>query len=198
MPADLPLDTARRVVSVVCADLGVTPTMEIVEQLRKAVRVEGSASQERLTQLLRERLRPAAALDPALRAQLERFCAGVNAAAAAAKEVADITAQVAKAEARLEALQRGDIEALMAVAPPPPIRSSTIGDASAARSRSATSSAPKPLVRVASCTTTQRRVLRTEATMVGRSSGHRLRRSMISASMPVSRAAASLTQTMVP
>ncbi|MDD2859031.1 MAG: signal recognition particle receptor subunit alpha, partial [Candidatus Nanopelagicales bacterium] len=42
--------------TLLAADLGVTPTMEIVEQLRTAVRVEGSASQERLTQLLREAL----------------------------------------------------------------------------------------------------------------------------------------------
>ena len=63
---------------------------------------------------------------------------------------------------------------------------------------SAASSAPKPLVRVASWTITQRPVFRTEPTSVSRSSGQRLRRSMISASMPVSRAAASATHTIVP
>lgn len=42
--------------TLLAADLGVAPTMEIVEQLRTAVRVEGRASQERLTQLLRAAL----------------------------------------------------------------------------------------------------------------------------------------------
>ncbi len=63
---------------------------------------------------------------------------------------------------------------------------------------SAASSAPKPLVRVASWTITQRPVFFTDATIVSRSSGHRLRRSMISASIPVSRTAASDTHTIVP
>ncbi len=52
------------------------------------------------------------------------------------------------------------------------------------------SSAPNPQVRVASWAMTQRPVFFTEATMVSRSSGQRLRRSMISASRPVSSAAA--------
>jgi len=46
------------------ADLGVGPTMELLEQLRSAVRVEGNADQDRLTQLLREGL--LALVDPTL------------------------------------------------------------------------------------------------------------------------------------
>jgi len=42
--------------TLLAADLGVAPTMELVEQLRTAVRVEGSPTPERLTQLLRESL----------------------------------------------------------------------------------------------------------------------------------------------
>ena len=64
--------------------------------------------------------------------------------------------------------------------------------------RRAISSAPKPLVRVASWTTTQRPVLRTDSSIVSVSSGSSVRRSMISASMPVSSAAASATYTIVP
>ena len=46
------------------ADLGVGPTMELLEQLRSAVRVEGNTDQDRLTQLLREGL--LALVDPTL------------------------------------------------------------------------------------------------------------------------------------
>jgi fused signal recognition particle receptor len=42
--------------TLLAADLGVAPTMELLERLRAAVRVEGNASEERLTQLLREGL----------------------------------------------------------------------------------------------------------------------------------------------
>ena len=42
--------------TLLAADLGVGPTMELLERLRSAVRVEGNTDQERLTQLLREGL----------------------------------------------------------------------------------------------------------------------------------------------
>ena len=53
--------------------------------------------------------------------------------------------------------------------------------------------APKPDESVASCTTTQRPVFFTEATIVSRSSGSSVLRSMTSASMPFSSAAACAT-----
>jgi len=42
--------------TLLAADLGVGPTMELLERLRSAVRVEGNTDQDRLTQLLREGL----------------------------------------------------------------------------------------------------------------------------------------------
>lgn len=39
--------------TLLAADLGVSPTMELLEQLRSAVRVEGNTDQDRLTQMLR-------------------------------------------------------------------------------------------------------------------------------------------------
>jgi len=50
--------------TLLAADLGVGPTMELMDRLRSAVRVEGNTDQERLTQLLREGLLEL--VDPAL------------------------------------------------------------------------------------------------------------------------------------